>query len=121
MADYDLIGAWGPTIITARVFLEGTPRWGTYNLNTCRVFLEGTPMRGTHYFYYCPGVLGGNTYDGIIMRESNSSRILWIDIPVVESNQHDDFPIILEPVLVDEDEDPEHEEFEEEEEPQKER
>ncbi|GJV03247.1 hypothetical protein Tco_1336816 [Tanacetum coccineum] len=40
------------------------------------------------------------------------------DAPVVEPNQHDDVPIILEPVLVDEDEDPEEEEFEEEEEPQ---
>ncbi|GKB19985.1 hypothetical protein Tco_0853908 [Tanacetum coccineum] len=42
------------------------------------------------------------------------------DIPVVEPNQHDDVPIVLEPVLEDEDEDPEEEEFEEEEEPQEE-
>ncbi|GKE18040.1 hypothetical protein Tco_1425617 [Tanacetum coccineum] len=34
--------------------------------------------------------------------------------------RNDDFPVILEPVLVDEDEDPEQEEFEEEEEPQEE-
>ncbi|GJY34408.1 hypothetical protein Tco_0418877 [Tanacetum coccineum] len=31
---------------------------------------------------------------------------LWIDVPVVEPNQHNDVP---EPVLVDEDEDPEEE------------
>ncbi|GKE36251.1 hypothetical protein Tco_1459656 [Tanacetum coccineum] len=42
------------------------------------------------------------------------------DLPVVESNQPDVVPVILEPVLVDEDEDPEEEEFEEEEEPQEE-
>ncbi|GKF27580.1 hypothetical protein Tco_0093922, partial [Tanacetum coccineum] len=35
---------------------------------------------------------------------------------VVEPNQHDDVPVVPEPVLVDEDEDPEEEEFEEEEE-----
>ncbi|GJW34212.1 hypothetical protein Tco_0054244 [Tanacetum coccineum] len=37
------------------------------------------------------------------------------DVPVVELNQHDDVPVVLEPVLVDEDEDPKEEEFEEEE------
>ncbi|GKB57738.1 ribonuclease H-like domain-containing protein, partial [Tanacetum coccineum] len=46
------------------------------------------------------------------------------DVPIVEPNQHADVPIILEPVLVDEDEDPKEkefeEEFEEEEEPQEE-
>ncbi|GJR11685.1 putative reverse transcriptase domain-containing protein [Tanacetum coccineum] len=42
------------------------------------------------------------------------------DVPVVEPNQPDAIPVILEPVLVDEDEDPEEEEFEEEEEPQEE-
>nr|GEX53175.1 hypothetical protein [Tanacetum cinerariifolium] len=42
------------------------------------------------------------------------------DILVVELNQHDDVPVVPEPVLVDEDEDPEKEEFEEEEEPQEE-
>ncbi|GJX40725.1 hypothetical protein Tco_0255715 [Tanacetum coccineum] len=36
------------------------------------------------------------------------------DVHVVEPNQHDDVPIVPEPVLVDEDEDPEEEEFEEE-------
>ncbi|GKD58402.1 hypothetical protein Tco_1295911, partial [Tanacetum coccineum] len=41
-------------------------------------------------------------------------------VPVVEPNQHDDVPVVPEPVLVDEDEDPEEEEFEEEEEPQEE-
>nr|GEW20788.1 hypothetical protein [Tanacetum cinerariifolium] len=35
------------------------------------------------------------------------------DVPVVELNQHDDVPIVLEPVLVDENEDLEEEEFEE--------
>ncbi|GKB49216.1 hypothetical protein Tco_0899969, partial [Tanacetum coccineum] len=39
------------------------------------------------------------------------------DVPVVELNQHDGVPVIPEPVLVDEDEDPKEEEFEEEEEP----
>ncbi|GKC40795.1 hypothetical protein Tco_1053179 [Tanacetum coccineum] len=42
------------------------------------------------------------------------------DVPVVEPNQHDDVPVVPEPVLVDEDEDLEEEEFEEEEEPQEE-
>ncbi|GJZ22297.1 putative reverse transcriptase domain-containing protein [Tanacetum coccineum] len=36
-------------------------------------------------------------------------------VPVVETNKHDDVPMVPEPVLVDEDEDPEEEEFEEEE------
>ncbi|GJS64386.1 hypothetical protein Tco_0678950 [Tanacetum coccineum] len=39
------------------------------------------------------------------------------DVPVVEPNQHDDVLVDLEPVLVDEDEDPEEDEFEEEEDP----
>ncbi|GKB78000.1 hypothetical protein Tco_0944895 [Tanacetum coccineum] len=42
------------------------------------------------------------------------------DVPIVEPNQHDDVPVVPEPVLVDEDEDPEEEEFEEEEDPQEE-
>ncbi|GJS78309.1 hypothetical protein Tco_0728190 [Tanacetum coccineum] len=37
------------------------------------------------------------------------------DVAVVEPNQHDDVPVVPEPVLEDEDEDPEEEEFEEEE------
>ncbi|GKG39059.1 hypothetical protein Tco_0460771, partial [Tanacetum coccineum] len=41
-------------------------------------------------------------------------------VPVVEPNQHDDVPVIPEPVLVDKDDDPEEEEFKEEEEPQEE-
>ncbi|GKD09765.1 hypothetical protein Tco_1189450, partial [Tanacetum coccineum] len=36
------------------------------------------------------------------------------DLPVVELNQPDVVPVILEPILVDEDEDPEEEEFKEE-------
>nr|GEU44673.1 hypothetical protein [Tanacetum cinerariifolium] len=40
------------------------------------------------------------------------------NVPVVEPNQHDDVPVVPEPVLVDEDEDPKEEEFEKEEEPQ---
>ncbi|GJY93834.1 hypothetical protein Tco_0509616 [Tanacetum coccineum] len=36
------------------------------------------------------------------------------DVAVVEPNQHDDVPIVSEPVLEDEDEDPEEEEFEDE-------
>nr|GEY78902.1 hypothetical protein [Tanacetum cinerariifolium] len=42
------------------------------------------------------------------------------DVPVLEPNQHDDVLVILEPVLVDEDEDPEEDEFKEEEDPQEE-
>nr|GEW10979.1 retrovirus-related Pol polyprotein from transposon TNT 1-94 [Tanacetum cinerariifolium] len=42
------------------------------------------------------------------------------DVPVVESDQHDDVHVIPEPVLVDEDEDLEKDEFKEEEDPQKE-
>nr|GEY75409.1 retrotransposon protein, putative, Ty3-gypsy subclass [Tanacetum cinerariifolium] len=42
------------------------------------------------------------------------------EVLVVELNQHDDVPVVLEPVLVDEDEEPEEDEFEEEEDPQKE-
>ncbi|GJT18615.1 hypothetical protein Tco_0877321 [Tanacetum coccineum] len=42
------------------------------------------------------------------------------DVPVVELNQHDDVPVVPEPVLVDEDEDPEEDEFEEEEDHQEE-
>ncbi|GKB35449.1 hypothetical protein Tco_0880391 [Tanacetum coccineum] len=42
------------------------------------------------------------------------------NLAVVELNQPDDVLVILEPVLVDEDEEPEEEEFEEEEEPQEE-
>ncbi|GKC51653.1 hypothetical protein Tco_1074398 [Tanacetum coccineum] len=42
------------------------------------------------------------------------------DLPVVEPNLHEDVPVVLEPVLVDKDEDPKEEEFEKEEEPQKE-
>ncbi|GJW35190.1 putative reverse transcriptase domain-containing protein [Tanacetum coccineum] len=40
------------------------------------------------------------------------------DVPVVEPNQHDDLPVVLEPVLGDEDEDPEEDEFKEEEDSQ---
>ncbi|GKB57199.1 hypothetical protein Tco_0913385 [Tanacetum coccineum] len=40
------------------------------------------------------------------------------DVPIVKPNQHDDAPIVLEPVLENEDEDPEEDEFEEEEDPQ---
>nr|GEZ55541.1 hypothetical protein [Tanacetum cinerariifolium] len=39
------------------------------------------------------------------------------DVLVVEPNQHDDVPVLFEPILVDEDEDPEEEEFKEDEEP----
>nr|GEX68568.1 hypothetical protein [Tanacetum cinerariifolium] len=42
------------------------------------------------------------------------------DVLVVEPNQHDDVPVVLEPVIVDEDEDLKKEEFEEEEDPQEE-
>ncbi|GJZ57249.1 hypothetical protein Tco_0612743 [Tanacetum coccineum] len=54
--------------------------------------------------------------------EHNSSRLVDRLYPflVLCRNQHDDVPVVLEPVLVDKDEDPEEEEFEEEEEPQEE-
>nr|GFC81763.1 hypothetical protein [Tanacetum cinerariifolium] len=42
------------------------------------------------------------------------------DIPIVKLNQHDDDPVVPEPVLENKDEDPEEEEFKEEEEPQEE-
>ncbi|GKA28644.1 hypothetical protein Tco_0714889 [Tanacetum coccineum] len=42
------------------------------------------------------------------------------DVHVVEPNQHDDVPVVLEPIIEDEDEDPEEDEFEEEEYPQEE-
>nr|GFD32896.1 hypothetical protein [Tanacetum cinerariifolium] len=42
------------------------------------------------------------------------------DVPVFEPDQHDNVPVIHEPVLVDEDEDPEEDEFKEEEDPQEE-
>nr|GEU66729.1 hypothetical protein [Tanacetum cinerariifolium] len=41
-------------------------------------------------------------------------------VPIVEPNQHDDVPVVPEPVLVDEDEDLKEDEFEEEEDPQEE-
>ncbi|GJS25658.1 hypothetical protein Tco_0454290 [Tanacetum coccineum] len=40
------------------------------------------------------------------------------DVPIVESNQHDDVLVVPEPVLDDEDEDPEEDEIKEEEDPQ---
>nr|GEY22403.1 hypothetical protein [Tanacetum cinerariifolium] len=42
------------------------------------------------------------------------------DVHVVEPDQHDNVPVILEPVVVDEDEDPKEDKFEEEEDPQEE-
>nr|GEV70296.1 putative reverse transcriptase domain-containing protein [Tanacetum cinerariifolium] len=42
------------------------------------------------------------------------------EVLVVDPNQHNDVPVVLEPVLVDEDEDPKEDEFKEEEDPQKE-
>ncbi|GKB24428.1 hypothetical protein Tco_0863829 [Tanacetum coccineum] len=62
----------------------------------------------------CDGFHGKTTY--IIMVNENPPDHVD-DVPVVEPNQHDDFPVVPEPVLVDEDEDPEEEEFEEEEDP----
>nr|GEU43202.1 putative reverse transcriptase domain, retroviral aspartyl protease [Tanacetum cinerariifolium] len=43
------------------------------------------------------------------------------DVPIIEPNQHDNVPIVPEPILVDEDEDPKEEEFKEDEEPQEEK
>nr|GEZ23348.1 putative reverse transcriptase domain-containing protein [Tanacetum cinerariifolium] len=42
------------------------------------------------------------------------------EVPVVEPNQHDDVPVVPEPVLVGEDKDPEEDEFKEKEDPQEE-
>nr|GEW37207.1 DNA helicase [Tanacetum cinerariifolium] len=42
------------------------------------------------------------------------------DVPVVEPYQHDDVPVVTDPVLVDEDEDPKEDKFEEEKDPQEE-
>ncbi|GJU27286.1 putative reverse transcriptase domain-containing protein [Tanacetum coccineum] len=42
------------------------------------------------------------------------------DVPVVETNQHDDVLVVPEPIIEDEDEDPKEDEFEEEEDPQEE-
>nr|GEX50068.1 hypothetical protein [Tanacetum cinerariifolium] len=42
------------------------------------------------------------------------------DVPIIEPDQHDEVPIALEPVLVDEEEDPKEDEFEKEEDPQEE-
>ncbi|GJY01895.1 hypothetical protein Tco_0360047 [Tanacetum coccineum] len=42
------------------------------------------------------------------------------DVLVVDLNQHDDVPVVPEPVIVDEDEDPKEDKFEEEEDPQEE-
>nr|GEX60619.1 hypothetical protein [Tanacetum cinerariifolium] len=42
------------------------------------------------------------------------------EVPVVEPNQHNDVPVVLEPILVYEDEDPKEDEFKEEEDPQEE-
>nr|GEW87945.1 hypothetical protein [Tanacetum cinerariifolium]GEW87947.1 hypothetical protein [Tanacetum cinerariifolium] len=42
------------------------------------------------------------------------------DVPVVDPNQHDDVLVVLDPILIDEDEDPKEEEFKKEEEPQEE-
>ncbi|GJU10611.1 putative reverse transcriptase domain-containing protein, partial [Tanacetum coccineum] len=39
-----------------------------------RVFLEGTPAMGTYGFHYCPGILGGDTYDGYIVHRFHELR-----------------------------------------------
>nr|GEU86411.1 hypothetical protein [Tanacetum cinerariifolium] len=70
----------------------------------------------------------GNIYDLGFVTKKTSRRVVsrakgyreLDDVPVVELNQHDDVPIVFEPVLVDEDEDPKEEKFEEEEDPQEE-
>ncbi|GJU85260.1 retrovirus-related pol polyprotein from transposon TNT 1-94 [Tanacetum coccineum] len=41
---------------------KGTP--AGYIFISAWVFLQGTPAMGTYGFHYCPGVLGGDTYDG---------------------------------------------------------
>ncbi|GJQ93789.1 hypothetical protein Tco_0004928 [Tanacetum coccineum] len=43
---------------------------------TARVFLEGTPVMGTYGFHYCPGVLGGDTYDGYIEHRFHELRVI---------------------------------------------
>ncbi|GKC37820.1 hypothetical protein Tco_1050204, partial [Tanacetum coccineum] len=74
------------------VFLEVTPTRGTYSLLPgvlggdtregyififARVFLEGTLVMGTYGFRYCPGVLEGDTYDGVL--ESKFDKISFMD------------------------------------------
>ncbi|GJX87712.1 ribonuclease H-like domain-containing protein [Tanacetum coccineum] len=47
-----------------------------YIFITARVFLEGTPVMGTYGFHYCPGVLGGDTYDGNSRSFSDSKHFV---------------------------------------------
>ncbi|GJW82049.1 retrovirus-related pol polyprotein from transposon TNT 1-94 [Tanacetum coccineum] len=62
-------------------------------------------------FVYISGSDDGTDYGEVaVVKEFKD------DVPVVEPNQHDDVPVILEPVLEDKDEDLKEEEFEEEEE-----
>nr|GFA62362.1 hypothetical protein [Tanacetum cinerariifolium] len=54
--------------------------------------------------------------DGVEIITVNIIPLDYMDnVPVVELNQHDDIPVVLEPVLLDEDEDLEEEEPQEEE------
>nr|GEY61407.1 hypothetical protein [Tanacetum cinerariifolium] len=45
---------------------KGHLRWVHILLITARVFLEETPKMGTYSFHYSPGVLEEGTYDGYI-------------------------------------------------------
>ncbi|GKA51133.1 putative reverse transcriptase domain-containing protein [Tanacetum coccineum] len=79
-----------------------------------------------------PFILGTSfltTAKAIIKFDNHNSKIITVnvipldhvdDVPVVEPNQHDDVPVVPEPILADEEENLEEEEFEVEEEPQEE-
>ncbi|GJW75492.1 hypothetical protein Tco_0134862 [Tanacetum coccineum] len=54
---------------------RGHLRWVHILFINAWVFLEETPAMGTYYFHYCPGVLGGDTYDGYISLISVSASV----------------------------------------------
>nr|GEV56828.1 hypothetical protein [Tanacetum cinerariifolium] len=97
----------------AVVFPIGNNKWKIIRFNEIYIFSDGTLMnimevldfRVKEYKIIMVNVIPPDHVD---------------DIFVVEPNQHDDVPVVHEPVLVDEDEDPEEDEFEKEEDPQKE-
>ncbi|GJU85656.1 retrovirus-related pol polyprotein from transposon TNT 1-94 [Tanacetum coccineum] len=48
-----------------------------YIFITARVLLEGTHAMGTYGFHYCPGVLGGDTYDGNTPGHISAATYFW--------------------------------------------
>ncbi|GJZ84550.1 retrovirus-related pol polyprotein from transposon TNT 1-94 [Tanacetum coccineum] len=63
---------YAPSILTTQQPTKGDTCEG-YIFITARVFLEGTPVMGTYGFHYCPGVLGGDTYDGNALRHISAA------------------------------------------------